>query len=181
VCFRYSAKKNEARIRYREKIEAFGMVPHEDIRPTDFGPILLPEEDSLVLREMRWGWAVPWDKTPLVNAKSETLTTLATFKPHLANRCLLLADGFYEKGIFFRQPDAGIFCIAGLWRKEGDGEKYTMLTTTPNDSVSPHHHRMPLIVLPEYCGDWLGPDWERVLAKPDKNPLEKFQKQPELF
>jgi hypothetical protein len=48
---------------------------------------------------MRWGWAVPWDKSPLINAKSETVTTLATFKPHLDNRFLLLADGFHEKGV----------------------------------------------------------------------------------
>ena len=181
MCFRYSAKKNEARIKAREKQFVFGLVPRENILPTDLGPILLPEEDRLVYQEMRWGWTVPWAKTPLVNAKSETLTTLGTFKPHLQNRCLLLADGFYEKGVLFRQPGGGLFCLAGLWRLDGTSRSYVMLTTTPNDTVAPVHHRMPLIVRPENYGTWLGDKWQSVLEQPDKSPLEKFQKQAELF
>ena len=56
-----------------------------------------------------------------------------------------------------------------------------MLTTTPNDSVKPYHHRMPLIVRPEFYDAWLGNDWQTVLENPDKGPLEKLKKQPELF
>ena len=84
----------------------------------------------------RWGWQVPWDKSPLVNAKSETLTQLATFKPHLHQRCLLLADGFYEKGILFQQSGQPTFCLAGLWRDEPGGPRYVMLTTTPNATIA---------------------------------------------
>ena len=183
--------------------------------------------------EMRWGWKVPWDKKPLVNARSETIAQLAAFKPHLQNRCLILADGFYEKGIRFIQPGEPVFCMAGLWCEEeirwgeapdepntnggrpqgqarGDarptiatpaqsntilsastGERikgevskqfnYVLLTTTPNDSVKPYHDRMPLIVRPEFYDAWLGNDWQTVLENPDKGPLEKHQKQPELF
>ena len=69
--------------------------------------------------------------------------------------------------------------MAGLWKEESDGKKFTMLTTTPNESVAPFHHRMPFILSsPE---SWLGDDWQQVLEKPDKNPLLKIQKQPELF
>jgi putative SOS response-associated peptidase YedK len=70
-----------------------------------------------------------------------------------------------------------------------DGEKhsnvarrsYVMLTTEPNETVRPFHHHMPLIVRPENYADWLGEDWQKVLAKPDQSPLDIFQKQPELF
>jgi putative SOS response-associated peptidase YedK len=181
MCTEYSAKKEQAEMTLEEKVFVFGIVPHEKIRPTDLGPVILPEEDSFVCREMRWGWGVPWDPSPLVNAKSETLTTLKTFQPHLANRCLLLADGFIEKGVRFRQPDGRWFCFAGLWRKEAGVRKYTMLTTTPNETVAKYHHRMPFILKPEQFDAWLGDGWQDVLAKPDRAPLEKFQKQPELF
>jgi hypothetical protein len=40
---------------------------------------------------------------------------------------------------------------------------------------------MPFILKPEQCDLWLGEGWQDVLAKPDRAPLEKFQKQPELF
>lgn len=149
----------------------------EDVRPTDPAPIL---RDSGIV-EMRWGWRVPWDKQPLFNAKSETVKELKVYKDHLGQRCLILAEGFFEKGVQFIKSDKNLFAVAGLWRKEQDGEKFTMLTTTPNESVSPYHHRMPFILRPEQFEEWLGAQWETVLANPDKSPLDKVIKQPELF
>jgi len=181
MCANYTYKKNEAKLRLREKIQVFGAVPRANIRPTDLGPVIIPEFQSLACHEMRWGWSVPWDKKPVINAKSETITQLPLFQPHLNQRCLLLADGFYEAGIRFSQPGEPAFCFAGLWREEADGKKYTMLTTTPNETVAKYHNRMPLIVKPELYDAWLGDDWQRVLSEPDRAPLENFQKQPDLF
>jgi putative SOS response-associated peptidase YedK len=181
MCSNYSQKKDEAKLKLRDKMLVFGAVPRANIRPTDLGPVILPEQDEFVCREMRWGWKVPWDESPLINAKSETLTTLATFKKHLNQRCLLLADGFFEKGVFFHQPAGQTFCLAGLWRDEPNGQRYVMLTATPNATVAPYHQRMPLIVPPEFYDAWLGDDWQRVIAEPDRSPLEKVQRQPELF
>jgi putative SOS response-associated peptidase YedK len=58
---------------------------------------------------------------------------------------------------------------------------FVMLTTTPNASVSPYHSRMPFILRAEQLGAWIGDDWLAVLENPDRAPLEKIQKQPELF
>lgn len=181
MCSRYTYNKDEAKFRLRDKILVLGRVPKSDIRPTDIGPVILPEYDGFACRLMSWGWRVPWDKSPLINAKSETLTTLPTFKPHLEHRCLILADGFFEKGIRFIQQGEPVFAMAGLWQPQPDGDRFTMLTTTPNASVSPYHHRMPFILRPEQCADWLGGDWLSVLEQPDKSHLDKIQKQPELF
>jgi len=179
VCSTYTVKRDETKIRLREKILIYGAVPRANIRPTDLAPIVIPADDDFYLAAMRWGWRVPWDKKPLINAKSETILNLPTFKPYLQNRCLLVADGFYEKGVRFTQDSERIFYMAGLWKEESDGEKFSMLTTTPNDSVAPFHHRMPFILSsPE---TWLGDDWQKILESPDKNPLQKIQKQPELF
>jgi putative SOS response-associated peptidase YedK len=181
MCSKYTVKKNEARIKMREKQLVFGMLPRGDIRPTDLGPVIIPEHDDFVCRQMAWGWRVPWDKQPLINAKSETITQLPTFKPHLQNRCLILADGFFEKGIRFIQPSEPLFAMAGLWQPDAEGDKFTLLTTMPNASVSPYHNRMPFILQAEQLGAWLGDDWLSVLENPDRAPLEKIQKQAELF
>lgn len=181
MCTHYTYNKDEAKVMLRDKIVIYGVVPRANIRPTDLGPVILPESDSFACHEMRWGWGVPWDKKPLVNAKSETIATVKTFVSHLHQRCLLPADGFFEKGVLFQQPGGQPFCIAGLWREESGVRKYTMLTTTPNETVGKYHHRMPFILKPEQFVLWLGESWQEVLAAPDHSPLEKFQKQAELF
>ena len=181
MCAHYTYHKNEAKLILRMKLEVFGAVPRASIRPTDLGPVIVPEFESLACREMQWGWSVPWDKKPVINAKSQSVTQLPLFRPHLDQRCLLLADGFYEAGVRFFQPGEPVFCFAGLWREEGDWKKYTMLTTAPTASVARHHNRMPFIVKPELYDAWLGADWQQVLSEPDRAPLETFQKQPGLF
>ena len=85
MCSRYTYTKDEAKLRLRDKILVFGAVPRANIRPTDIGPVIVPEYEGFACREMRWGWSVPWDKRPFINAKSETVTTLKTFQPHLDN------------------------------------------------------------------------------------------------
>jgi len=40
---------------------------------------------------------------------------------------------------------------------------------------------MPFILKPEHYDAWFGGSWQHVLADPDHAPLEKHQKQPELF
>jgi putative SOS response-associated peptidase YedK len=64
-----------------------------------------------------------------------------------SNRCLSVADGFYEftdpaeqrkkrkdKWLFTKR-DQPIFCIAGIWRKEV-GEAFTMLTMEPGPDIA---------------------------------------------
>jgi putative SOS response-associated peptidase YedK len=186
MCSRYTYNKDEVKLRLRDLIHIFGVVARANIRPTDLGPVILPEHESFSCKELRWGWSVPWDSSPLINAKCETITSLPTFQPHLQQRCLLLADGFYEKGVRFYQPGGGAFCLAGLFRCEphgppGGASRYTMLTTSPNATVAKYHDRMPFILRPEQYDAWLGEAWESVLSDPDHAPLEKFEKQPQLF
>lgn len=181
MCARYTYNKDAAKLTLLEKLIVYGVLPRGDIRPTDLGPVILPEFEGLACRSLRWGWSVPWQKHPLINAKSETLTALPTFKAHLDQRCLLPADGFYEGGVWFHQPGETLFCFAGLWREEAGVAKYTLLTTTPNETVAKHHNRMPFILKPELYDEWLAGDWRRVLREPDHARLEKFQRQPVLF
>jgi putative SOS response-associated peptidase YedK len=143
MCSRYTYNKDEAKLKLRDQILVFGFVPRDDIRPSDLGPVIIPEHDGFACRQMAWGWRVPWAKQPLINAQSETITQLTTFKPHLHNRYLILADGFFGKGFRFIQPGEPLFAMPGLWQPDAAGGRFNMLTTTPNASVSPDH--------PDFC------------------------------
>ena len=41
MCSRYEHKRDEAKIKLRDLIRVFGVVPRANIRPTDLGPIIL--------------------------------------------------------------------------------------------------------------------------------------------
>jgi putative SOS response-associated peptidase YedK len=79
MCAHYTYNKDEAKLALREKIYVYGRVPRAHIKPTDLGPVIIPEFESYLCQDMHWGWRVPGDKTPLINAASETVTKLPTF------------------------------------------------------------------------------------------------------
>ena len=55
MCSRYTYTKDEAKLRLRDRIMVFGAVPRANIRPTDIGPVILPEYDGFSCLEMGWG------------------------------------------------------------------------------------------------------------------------------
>jgi putative SOS response-associated peptidase YedK len=117
-------------------------------------------EGDLVQR--RWSWPGQ-NKRPVYNFRSEG-------REFTSNRCVIVADGFYEftdpteKGKkrkdkwLFTKRDAPIFCIAGIWRETRDvGEAFTMLTMEPGPDIAPYHDRQIVILEREAWVDWLDP------------------------
>src|SRR5256885_15909715 len=77
---------------------------------------------------LRGGWGPPRAATPAghINARSETVATLAPFRDSFrARRCLVPADGFYEwqqvagraQPYHIRFRDRRTFALAGLWSR----------------------------------------------------------------
>ena len=118
----------------------------------------------------------------LINARADTLDQKPSFRTaYRKQRCLILADGFYEwwfdekenrKIPFFfylketdpdKQRMRKPFAFAGLWdrwvRREDGTEirSCTIITTTPNEVVASVHGRMPVILPPETYEEWLSP------------------------
>lgn len=149
-----------------------------NVAPTQRVPIVrvpspgAPRELALV----RWGLVPAWAKDPeignrLINARAETIAEKPAFRGSLKRqRCLVVADGFYEwkaegrrkQPWLFRRPDGRPFGIAGLWSRwadpaAGDLESCTLITTTPNAALAPVHDRMPAILAPEHFPLWLDP------------------------
>lgn len=141
----------------RPNIEA-----RQDIRITDTAPIVRTAEGEHAVGELvqrRWSWPGP-TKKPVYNFRSEG-------REFGSNRCLILADGFYEftqpseKGKkrkdkwLFQKIGEPVFAIAGIWRETKEvGEAFTMLTMEPGPDIAPYHDRQ--IVIPQR-GDWM--DW----------------------
>jgi putative SOS response-associated peptidase YedK len=125
---------------------------------------------------MRWGLVPSWAKDELIgkkmfNARSETLTEKPSFrKPFRYQRCLILANGFYEwkKGedskshaipYRFEMASGKPFAFAGLWdvwmKKESPLLTCTIITCNPNEMVAKFHNRMPVILPKENYQEWL--------------------------
>jgi len=137
----------------------------EDIKITDVGPIIRTMEgvrDEGEMVQRRWSWPGQ-NKRPVYNFRSEG-------RGFTSNRCLIVADGFYEftdpsdgkkkrkdKWLFTKKDEA-IFCIAGIWRETNDvGEAFTMLTMAPGPDIAPYHDRQIVILGRNAWADWLDP------------------------
>ena len=140
-------------------------------------PLIRPGEPVLALRQehgqispslMLWGLLPEWSKDPLngprpFNARSETVAEKASFRGAWRHRrCLLPADGFYEKGHRLAPIDGRPFWLAGIWDRwiGPDGsevETCCVLTTAPNALVAPLHDRMPVVVPEGLEEAWMEP------------------------
>lgn len=140
----------------------------DDVRITDIAPIVragtAPGAAELVQR--RWSWPGPTGR-PVYNFRSEG-------RSFGENRCLIVADGFYEftdpaaiEGApkkklkdkwLFTMAGQRWFCIAGIYRQHsGVGEAFTMLTTAPGPDVAPFHDRQIVVLSPVDAMCWLDP------------------------
>lgn len=110
-----------------------------------------------------------------LNARIETLQQKPSFKNVINNRCLVIADGFYEwqwldeKGkkkqpFLVTLPNHELFAFAGIWSEwlnKNTGElinTYSIITTVANEFMAEIHNskkRMPIILSPKNEYEWL--------------------------
>lgn len=158
-------------------------------------PVITNKQTDLI-QLFHWGLIPFWAKDDNIkkmtlNCKIETAHEKPSFRNVIHNRCLVLADGFYEwqwldaKGKEKQKyeltlPDNAAFAFAGLyseWLDKSTGElrnTYTILTTEANELMSKIHNtkkRMPIILSPDNEQNWLHGDPlkmqnERLLATP---------------
>ncbi|XP_057317306.1 abasic site processing protein HMCES-like [Hydractinia symbiolongicarpus] len=185
--------------------------------PKSCSPILLKnkffssENEDLserILLPMQWGLVPSWHKGDpkkfsfnMINCRCDTLTEKKSFMNALekGQRCIVLADGFYEwkvngkeKQPYYIQLKGSdklpaeskpMLSMAGLFDKqiseEGELYTYTVITVDASSSVQWLHHRMPAILDSEDdISQWLNVDtipWKKALdlLKP-KNCLEWY-------
>ncbi len=174
-----------------------GLKPRYNIAPGQ--PVLAvahdEEENRNLLRYFDWGLLPSWqadDRHRPINARAETAHLKPYFRAAMRHRrCLVPADGFYEwsgrgpgrRPYYFQMSDAEPFAFAGLWEHwEGPQGEHrdtlAILTTTPNDLVSPLHHRMPVILDQHNFQRWIDPALQSAAEVQDllhPQPAERMQ------
>ncbi|MBS1782711.1 MAG: SOS response-associated peptidase [Bacteroidetes bacterium] len=183
MCFHSKQSKSAQELKHR-----FMAHIKDDnlIQPTVYNGFQYPQTPVITnklpneIQLYAWGLIPFWAKDNSIrkntlNAKIETIHQKPSFRNVVNNRCLVLADGFYEwqwldpKGKQKQKyeltlPNHEAFAFAGLWSEWIDKSTgniiytYTILTTEANELMSQIHNtqkRMPIILSPESEQDWL--------------------------
>ena len=110
----------------------------------------------------------------MINARSETVATKPAFRHAFKKqRCLIVADGFYEwqsdggekYPLYIRLKSKEPFGFAGLYNiwESPDGSPVctcTIITAEANELIQPVHDRMPVILPRDKEDFWLDPNNE---------------------
>jgi len=126
-----------------------------------------------------WGLIPKWSDNKSIrnytlNARIETLEEKKSFKNVIQNRCLILADGFYEwqwrnkrgskkEKYLITLPNEELFAFAGIYSQWIDFNNevinsYAIITTQANKLMSEIHNtkqRMPVILKKQDEQNWL--------------------------
>ncbi|MEO7087227.1 MAG: SOS response-associated peptidase [Bacteroidia bacterium] len=183
MCFHSKQSKSaqELESRFKAKFESVGTY-----KPTIYNGFQHPKtpvitnKESEKIKLFQWGLIPFWAKDDSIkkntlNARIETIKEKPAFRNAVNNRCLIIADGFYEwqwldeKGTqkqkyLITLPNEELFSFAGLWSEWTDkqtGEiinSYTILTTEANELMSKIHNtkkRIPVILSEQNETNWL--------------------------
>lgn len=159
-------------------------VPREAINGFSFAktPIVLDESRGNITMP-NWGFIPFWAKDDGIKkmtlyARIETAASKPAFRNFVKNRCLIIADSFYEwqwldpkgkrkKKYIIRPKDQEIFSFTGFyseWINPNNGENlttYTIATTESNELIEEIHNnkkRIPIILKKESRNAWLKGD-----------------------
>jgi putative SOS response-associated peptidase YedK len=151
--------------------------PRFNVAPTDEALVVVQREDRRAITAYRWGLIPHWSDSVkagsrMFNARAETLTSSPAFRDSLRRkRCLVPVEAFYEwrREGTVRQPytigrsDGRPLVLAGLWDGWRDPDldqvrrTFTIVTTSPNDTMATIHNRMPVMLDESDWSTWLDP------------------------
>lgn len=168
MCGRYSlTKTGKKKLAKRFKVTKMprDLKPRYNIAPSQKIAVISNKSPEEITR-MRWGLVPHWAKGidarySMINARAESILKKPSYKgPIRNNRCLVIADSFYEwkstpsGNVPYRIEFEGgsLFSFAGIWDKwtSDEDELYScaIITTSSNALVGEIHQRMP-VILPE--------------------------------
>ncbi len=162
-------------------IEPEAYKPMDEINGFAFSKTpVISNENKGEIQMFNWGLIPFWAKDDSIkkmtlNAKIETAAQKPAYRNSVDNRCLIIADGYYEwqwldakgkeKQKYLIQPsDQEIFAFAGIystWKNPATGEQinsYSIITTEANELMSEIHNnkkRMPVVLKKEDQQGWL--------------------------
>jgi putative SOS response-associated peptidase YedK len=173
-------------------------VPKEEINAFTFSenPVISNHAPGEI-QFFHWGLIPFWAKNDQIrkntlNAKIETLEEKPAFRNAVQNRCLVIANGYYEwqwldeKGkkkqkFLISSAEEEIFAFAGIFSTWTDPSTqqhlntYSIITTEANDVMSQIHNnkkRMPVMLHKKDCHKWLEGQPTSQFAFPYDVPLK---------
>lgn len=135
-----------------------------DVKPSQSALVLSQREQHLTPEQMNWGFPGFQGKGLLINARAESVLEKRAFKESvLHRRCVIPAKGFYEwnpqKEKYSFERSEPILFMAGCFNQFQGQNRFVILTTEANASVSMVHDRMPLILEQQEVEDWVLDDY----------------------
>jgi putative SOS response-associated peptidase YedK len=163
--------------------EQLPLVPRFNIAPTQ--PIAVMRAPHL-LEFLRWGLPMASPKAGGFNVRVESLAAPRYREAIRQQRCLIVADGFYEwraegkhkQPFLLQRRDRQPFAFAGIWADMllPSGElvaSAAILTTAPRGVAAEVHDRMPVILPAPDQNRWLDPAARyKPLLESDADALE---------
>ena len=132
-----------------EDTENYNAHPYQKL------PVIKKYKNGNTLEALKWGlipgWAKDKDFKALINARLETIDEKVSFKKLIKNnRCVAVADGFYEwkreekekTPHYFTRKDTNPIFFAGIYEED----QFCLITEEAKDNISEIHHRQPVII-----------------------------------
>ncbi len=144
----------------------FGRMKTGEVFPTEVVPVLTPNmnRNRAVPHLFTWGFPSFHSKKVIINARAETVHEKPMFRASVERRrCVVPSTGFYEwdcrkKKFLYNMPDSPLLYMAGIYNQFEGENRFVILTTDSNPSVSDVHERMPLVLDREQVEEWLFDD-----------------------
>ncbi len=129
------------------------MAKMGDVYPSEPALVLKALNGRMVSEVLRWGYDGAGKN--IFNARSETVQERPMFRyDYEDRRCIIPAKKFYEwkkinvkhkeKYDFFSQGET--LFLAGIYHKDPDGDRFTVLTREAEGCMVGIHNRMPVIL-----------------------------------
>lgn len=162
-----------------------------DVHPSEPALVLRADHDSTVSEVLRWGYESGRKNTLIFNARSETVRERPMFRYDFeTHRCLIPACKFYEwkdsgakkkeKYEFFAPEE--VLYLAGIYHKDPEGDRFTILTRGAEGCMVGVHSRMPLILRREDMEEWLFSETEaRKLLDRHFEELQRQESEPQEY
>lgn len=143
--------------------------------PGSIVPVITDDNGDLTPQDLKWGFEVEWRKGLVFNTRIESAlgTNPGMWKRAIEDgRCVVATGGFFEphatettrsprtgkeikRQYFFEAPGDHPTLLAAV--KNDDA--FSIVTTEPNQWVSPVHQRMPMVLGQEDIPAWLHGDF----------------------
>lgn len=148
MCGRYfvDLNYNEITMKIKERLEMLSIFDYaqNEIYPTQNAIVLIKKNNQIDADVMRWGIE---GKSLLINARHETLNERITYKKIKENRCVVVANGFFEwknkKKIYITHASEPVIYLAAIYNEK---HEFVILTGNSENQMKKIHDRTPIIM-----------------------------------